>query len=75
MVEIRADDHLDHFLEDDTILHSWEALSQLMQHPECQDILIDVGMPVKHKVSAPFRTPHDYDLSDPRTHLVCKIQL
>ncbi|KAH7324013.1 hypothetical protein BKA65DRAFT_78840 [Rhexocercosporidium sp. MPI-PUGE-AT-0058] len=40
---------LDHFLEDDTILHSWEALSQLMQHPECQDILIDVGMPVKHK--------------------------
>ncbi|CZR57982.1 probable QNS1 Glutamine-dependent NAD Synthetase [Phialocephala subalpina] len=41
---------LDHFLEDDTILHSWEALSQLMQHPECQDILIDVGMPVKHKL-------------------------
>ncbi|KAJ5038295.1 uncharacterized protein L3040_007161 [Drepanopeziza brunnea f. sp. 'multigermtubi'] len=40
---------LDHFLEDDTILHSWEALAQLMQHPECQDILIDVGMPVKHK--------------------------
>ncbi|KAK2624616.1 hypothetical protein QTJ16_005809 [Diplocarpon rosae] len=40
---------LDHFLEDDTTLHSWEVLSQLMQHPECQDILIDVGMPVKHK--------------------------
>ncbi|KAK0117771.1 glutamine-dependent NAD(+) synthetase [Cadophora gregata] len=40
---------LDHFLEDDTILHSWECLSQLMQRPECQDLLIDVGMPVKHK--------------------------
>ncbi|CAL3964520.1 unnamed protein product [Diplocarpon coronariae] len=40
---------LDHFLEDDTILHSWECLAQIMQHPDCQDILIDVGMPVKHK--------------------------
>ncbi|CZS88926.1 probable QNS1 Glutamine-dependent NAD Synthetase [Rhynchosporium graminicola] len=40
---------LDHFLEDDTILHSWEALAQIMNHPECQDILLDLGMPVKHK--------------------------
>ncbi len=43
-------DHLDHFLEDDTILHSWECLSEIIQHPDCQDILLDVGMPAKHKV-------------------------
>ncbi|OBT94324.2 glutamine-dependent NAD(+) synthetase [Pseudogymnoascus verrucosus] len=40
---------LDHFLEDDTILHSWECLSEIIEHPDCQNILLDVGMPVKHK--------------------------
>ncbi|OBT85228.1 hypothetical protein VE02_05187 [Pseudogymnoascus sp. 03VT05] len=40
---------LDHFLEDDTILHSWECLSEIIEHPDCQDILLDVGMPMKHK--------------------------
>lgn len=48
----KTDDHLDHFLEDDTILHSWECLAEIIQHPDCQDILLDVGMPVKHKVRA-----------------------
>ncbi|KAI8811247.1 glutamine-dependent NAD synthetase with GAT domain-containing protein [Cladochytrium replicatum] len=39
----------DHFLEGDTYLHSWEVLAKLLTAPECQDILIDVGMPVTHK--------------------------
>jgi predicted amidohydrolase len=39
----------DHFLEGDTDMHCWESLSEIIQHPDCQDILLDVGMPVKHK--------------------------
>lgn len=53
---------LDHFLEDDTILHSWECLSEIILHPDCQDILLDVGMPVKHKVFAfnPLMIPYAF---------------
>ncbi|KAM3070610.1 glutamine-dependent NAD(+) synthetase, variant 2 [Clarireedia jacksonii] len=40
---------LDHFLEGDTDMHCWESLSEIIQHPDCQDILLDIGMPVKHK--------------------------
>jgi len=39
----------DHFLESDTLLHSWQVLETLLEHPECQGILMDVGMPVMHK--------------------------
>lgn len=38
----------DHFYESDTVTHSWEVLADLLQHEICQDILIDVGMPVTH---------------------------
>ncbi|KAL0640035.1 glutamine-dependent NAD(+) synthetase [Maublancomyces gigas] len=40
---------LDHFLEGDTYLHSWEMLAKIIQHENCQDILLDIGMPVGHK--------------------------
>ncbi len=40
---------LDHFLENDIFLHSWEMLAHLIQDPDCQDIIIDVGMPVRHR--------------------------
>lgn len=40
---------LDHFLEMDTYLHSFEMLAKVITHPECQDILLDIGMPVLHK--------------------------
>lgn len=40
---------LDHFLEGDTYLHSWEILAQILEHDECQDILLDIGMPVTHR--------------------------
>lgn len=39
----------DHFYEGDTFLHAWEVLADIIEHPLCQDILIDIGMPVKHK--------------------------
>ncbi|KAJ0179423.1 hypothetical protein K1T71_005135 [Dendrolimus kikuchii] len=39
----------DHFLEPDTFLHSWQVLAELLNSRTCQDILIDVGMPVQHR--------------------------
>ena len=39
----------DHFLESDTFLHSWEVLASLLENPICQDMIIDVGMPVMHR--------------------------
>ncbi|XP_014604248.1 PREDICTED: probable glutamine-dependent NAD(+) synthetase [Polistes canadensis] len=39
----------DHFYESDTLLHCWEVLAMLMKSSVCEDILIDVGMPVMHK--------------------------
>ena len=32
------------FCVGDTYLHSWEVLAQILQHEECQDILLDIGM-------------------------------
>lgn len=40
---------LDGFLEGDTFLHSWEMLARIIDHPDCQDIVVDVGMPVRHR--------------------------
>ncbi|XP_060569113.1 glutamine-dependent NAD(+) synthetase-like isoform X2 [Ruditapes philippinarum] len=39
----------DHFHENDTFLHSWQVLAELLVAPECQNIICDVGMPVMHK--------------------------
>ncbi|KAJ1675616.1 glutamine-dependent NAD(+) synthetase [Spiromyces aspiralis] len=39
----------DHFLENDTVLHSWEVLAKLLANQDLFDILIDTGMPVIHK--------------------------
>ncbi|KAL2076248.1 hypothetical protein VTL71DRAFT_1191 [Oculimacula yallundae] len=48
-LEITGYGCLDHFLESDTCLHSWESLADIIQDPVCEDILIDVGMPIKHR--------------------------
>ncbi|WVQ94011.1 NAD+ synthetase [Kwoniella sp. CBS 9459] len=40
---------LDHFLEGDTILHSWEVLAQILQSEEAKGIICDIGMPITHK--------------------------
>ncbi|SZF03506.1 unnamed protein product [Blumeria hordei] len=39
----------DHFLEGDTYLHSWEMLAKIIDHDDCQDILLDLGAPVRHR--------------------------
>ncbi|MCJ1246375.1 glutamine-dependent NAD(+) synthetase [Trapelia coarctata] len=40
---------LDHFLEGDTYLHSFEMLAKIIDHADCQDIILDIGMPVRHR--------------------------
>eukprot|EP01071_Lankesteria_metandrocarpae_P003181 Lankesteria_metandrocarpae@DN2809_c0_g1_i1.p1 len=40
----------DHFLEMDTVLHCWDSLLEIVQHPTLtHDILCDIGMPIVHK--------------------------
>lgn len=39
----------DHFHEPDTYLHSWEVLLEIMMSPICDNILVDVGMPIMHR--------------------------
>ncbi|KAJ5223718.1 hypothetical protein N7468_008260 [Penicillium chermesinum] len=48
-LEITGYGVLDGFLEGDTFLHSWEMLARIIEHPDCQDIVVDVGMPVRHR--------------------------
>ncbi|KAL8731372.1 MAG: hypothetical protein Q9166_003464 [cf. Caloplaca sp. 2 TL-2023] len=48
-LEITGYGCLDHFLEGDTFLHSWEALADIIDDDACQDIVLDIGMPVRHK--------------------------
>ncbi|KAF4082927.1 hypothetical protein AMELA_G00134030 [Ameiurus melas] len=38
----------DHFYESDTLLHCFQVLKTLLESPETQDIICDVGMPVMH---------------------------
>lgn len=38
----------DHFLEGDTYLHSWQMVAKIIDHEDCQDILLDLGAPVRH---------------------------
>ncbi|XP_038664329.1 glutamine-dependent NAD(+) synthetase [Scyliorhinus canicula] len=39
----------DHYLESDTVLHSFQMLAELLASPVTEDIMCDVGMPVMHK--------------------------
>lgn len=48
-LEITGYGCLDHFLEADTYLHSLEMYAQILIHPDCQDILLDIGVPIIHK--------------------------
>lgn len=48
-LEITGYGCLDHFLEHDTYLHSWEMYQQIVQHPDTRGILLDIGMPVLHR--------------------------
>ncbi|KAB7496421.1 Glutamine-dependent NAD(+) synthetase, partial [Armadillidium nasatum] len=48
-LEITGYSCYDHYYESDTFLHSWEIVAQLLQHPACSNIIIDVGLPIMHK--------------------------
>lgn len=39
----------DHFLEPDTVLHSWQVLAEILESDATNGILCDVGMPVLHR--------------------------
>ncbi|KZT25242.1 glutamine-dependent NAD(+) synthetase with GAT domain-containing protein [Neolentinus lepideus HHB14362 ss-1] len=39
----------DHFLEGDTVLHSWEVLAKILESEEATGIVCDIGMPIVHK--------------------------
>ncbi|KAM9913744.1 hypothetical protein OXX69_001320 [Metschnikowia pulcherrima] len=40
---------LDHFAENDVYRQSWQMYAQILEHPDCQNIILDVGMPIIHK--------------------------
>ncbi|OCH85262.1 glutamine-dependent NAD(+) synthetase with GAT domain-containing protein [Obba rivulosa] len=40
---------MDHFLEGDTVLHSWEVVAKILESEEAEGVLCDIGMPVVHK--------------------------
>ncbi|KXS98519.1 hypothetical protein AC578_5510 [Pseudocercospora eumusae] len=42
---------LDHFLEKDVYSNSWDVTRDIISHPECQDIIIDLGLPIAHRGS------------------------
>jgi NAD+ synthase (glutamine-hydrolysing) len=40
---------LDHWLENDVYTHSWDIVAEIITHEECQDIIIDLGLPIQHR--------------------------
>ncbi|EAS32013.3 NAD+ synthetase [Coccidioides immitis RS] len=48
-LEISGYDCLDHFLENDVYLHSWEMMARILADEECHGILLDIGMPIMHR--------------------------
>lgn len=40
---------MDHFLENDVYSNSWDIVAEIIVHPDCQDIIIDLGIPVQHR--------------------------
>ncbi|EGP86053.1 unnamed protein product [Zymoseptoria tritici ST99CH_1A5] len=40
---------LDHWLENDVYVHSWEIVADIISREECQEIIIDLGIPVQHR--------------------------
>ncbi|GMG40519.1 unnamed protein product [Ambrosiozyma monospora] len=48
-LEISGYGCLDHFLENDVYLHSWEMYAQILTDERTNEILLDIGMPIIHK--------------------------
>ncbi|AET41461.1 glutamine-dependent NAD(+) synthetase Ecym_8175 [Eremothecium cymbalariae DBVPG len=50
-LEITGYGCLDHFIENDLYLHSWDMYGQIIGDKESHGILLDIGMPIIHKNS------------------------
>lgn len=48
-LEIPGYSCLDHHLEGDTVIHSWEVLADIIKDEACKGMLIDVGMGCRHR--------------------------
>lgn len=48
-LEITGYGCLDHFLEEDTFLHSMEMIAKILADKSLHGILIDVGAPITHR--------------------------
>ena len=48
-LEITGYGLLDHFLESDTYLHSWEMVARLLDDNSLHGILLDIGVPIIHR--------------------------
>ena len=40
---------LDHWLENDVYANSWDIVAEIITHDDCQDIIIDLGLPIQHR--------------------------
>jgi NAD+ synthase (glutamine-hydrolysing) len=40
---------LDHWLENDVYNNSWDVVADIITRPDCQDIIIDLGLPIQHR--------------------------
>lgn len=49
-LEITGYGCLDHFFENDTFDHSWEMYGDILRLKQTENILIDIGMPIIHKL-------------------------
>ena len=47
-LEITGYGCLDHFLENDVCLHSWEMYGQIIKREDTHGIILDIGMPILH---------------------------
>ncbi|CCC71471.1 hypothetical protein NCAS_0H01610 [Naumovozyma castellii] len=48
-LEITGYGCLDHFMENDVCLHSWEMYAQIIKKEETHGLILDIGMPVLHQ--------------------------
>lgn len=40
---------LDHWLENDVYTNSWDIAAEIIAHPDCQGIIVDLGLPIQHR--------------------------
>ncbi|KAH9844511.1 Glutamine-dependent NAD(+) synthetase [Teratosphaeria destructans] len=40
---------LDHWLENDVYANSWDIATEIISNGDCQDIIIDLGLPIQHR--------------------------